>query len=165
MYYFICQVSRFTIKFHVHINYRFSGLSERIKDEFTNVFHENNVIIYTVCVYYTSYAMLLSDIPWHIPQFSCTFAVYTQALRRVFMQTNYKWQVGYSILCCEKALHKLLIFIPFHRKYMHVTLDNQCSAQFEGILTLAVFFTVPVWHGVVKGNVYEGEWRLFFNYC
>lgn len=80
------------LKFHVHINHRFNGLSERIKDEYTNVFHENNVIIYTVYVRLVMqcFQVILTGVPWNIPQFSCFFAIYTQALRQVFMQTNYK---------------------------------------------------------------------------
>ena len=65
--------------------------------------HNRLITVAHICVIYTSYAMLLSRIPWNMPCVTCI-------LRRVCIRRKYKWQVACSMVSHEKALHNY--FIP-----------------------------------------------------
>ncbi len=73
--------------------------------------HHINCILdnYLIQQLNTSYAAFSSGIPWNIPRVTCIFAVYTRAIRRVWIRRKYKWQVGYSMVYHEKVLRNYLI--------------------------------------------------------
>ena len=78
-----------------------------------------------VCLTYTSYALLSSGVPWNVSRVTCIFSLKARAFSLVCIPTNYKWQLKFSIVYHERALHNY--FIPCCRKYSGQR--NQCDIR------------------------------------
>jgi len=102
---------------------------------------KKKILVYT-CI---MYAMLLSGIPYNMPQVTCIFLVYTHAFSQVWLrQVKAKGQVRYSRVFHEKALHNY--FIQSHRKYSEKEVG--CNTVEHAMAFLYSDWLYVLWHSI-----------------
>jgi len=92
-----------------------------------------------------------------ISHLSLVFSRHTRAYRRVCIPRKYKWQVGYSMVYYERALHDY--FIPCHRRRQHNQCDKRavhhgkvgCNTVEYTTAFLHSDWLYFLWHGINKG--------------